>query len=190
MNTPRLKRIGLRGFVFRSSVIAAFLILSLIGVPISSGQNAKKEPSVKKEATQSGYLSKAPPAGLRFAPPPKPPVAYLPPLPITQDPQPVFSGEFAPPTDFPVPPPSPKPVAIQPASQIVPFAELASTLTNRQGKIPPTPVEFNRVSPQMLVRFFQNGKPEEVQLLIGDPVSFRVPEKENRPSSTAGYELK
>ena len=78
------------------------------GTPAGFAQ-APKKPAEKapplntKTASGPGYLNKTPPSGLRFAAPPKPPVAYLPPLPITYDPQPIFSSDFAPPTsDLPV----------------------------------------------------------------------------------------
>lgn len=163
------------------------------------GQKATHaQPPVRKQPTSpapqpansSGYLSKLPPTGLRFAPPPKPPVSSLPPLPITYDPQPVFSPDFAQPlAEFPNPPkPTPPPPRIDP--QDVEVAELASIFTNKTEKIPPSLAPVEAVSPQMLIKFFQNAKPAEVQMLVPDPVYFRVPVREERRSSSATYEVK
>ncbi|MBI2948315.1 MAG: hypothetical protein HYY23_11775 [Verrucomicrobia bacterium] len=153
---------------------------------------APSSPAIPKPAPSQGYLSKASPPGLRFAPPPKPPVAYLPPLPITYDPQPVFSSDFAPPTtDLPVgkgpPPPALPPSVVGPSVT----ALVSNFTTNRaQGQIPAAPVDLGSVSPQMLVRFFSTGKPNEVELLLTNAVSFRVPVREEKPSSSASYEVK
>jgi hypothetical protein len=156
---------------------------------------AQQPVATKKETTPAGYLSKSSPSGLRFAAPPKPPVAYLPPLPITFDPQPVYTFEFASPMqDLPKPSnagaPPPKIAVPQ-----VPGPEIVSPLYNnpgsRQGggQIPMTSGEVGIVSPQMLVKFFQVGQPE-VQMLMSNPVSFKAPVREERPSSSATYEQK
>ena len=146
----------------------------------------------QKPTSSQGYLSKATPPALRFASPPKPPVAYLPPLPITYDPQPVFSSDFAPPTtDLPVaqapPPPPLQPSVVGPSMTSL----VSSFTTNRPpGQIPSAPVDLGSVSPQMLVRFFPGGKHNEVELVLTNAVSFRVPVREEKPSSSASYEVK
>jgi hypothetical protein len=154
-------------------------------------KSATPSPSIPKAVPGQGYLSKAAPSGLRFAPPPKPPVAYLPPLPITYDPQPVFSSDFAPPTDFLAgksPAPSDQPLKVVGPS----VTSLVSNFTTSrvQGQIPAAPVDLGSVSPQMLVRFFPSGKPNEVELLLTNAVTFRVPVREDKPSSAASYEVK
>lgn len=176
--------------------LAAATITILGGISFVWSQTPKKagapaEPASPKP-TQSGYLNKAEPSGLRFAPPPKPPVAYLQPLPITYDPQPVFTSDFAPPTtDLPVAkapgPPPPAPQVVGPS-----VTSLTSNFsTNRpQGQIPAAPVDLGSVSPQMLVRFFSNGRPNEVELLLTNAVSFKAPVREEKPSSSASYEVK
>ena len=176
------------------SLPIAAMVLGLAGTGWS--QTAKKAAAVAsqeehKATPTRGYLSQLPPPGLRFAAPPKPPVAYLPPLPITYDPQPVFSSEFAPPTtDLP----SPRmavPASSDPPALSVPFAALTSNFnTNRTGSIPSGPVDMASVSPQMLVRFFQSGKPRDIELLLTNAVSFRVPVQDEKKSSSASYEVR
>lgn len=139
----------------------------------------------------SGYLNKAAPPGLRFAAPPKPPVAYLPPLPITYDPQPVFSSEFAPPTVEIAPPK--KIVTPQPTNgpTSIRLPDLVSDLgSKRTGNIPAYPVDMGSVSPQMLVRFFHDGRPGGVEMLLTNGISFQVPVREGKPVSSASYEVK
>lgn len=176
---------------WRPNVSRVIVVLILFGTVFHTlGQSSKKPP--QKETSTTGYLNKAAPSGLRFALPPKPPVAYLPPLPITYDPQPVYNPEFAQPViDVPrlsttnAPPPPP------PQVSRVPWPEAVTNFpTNKPVQIPPTPVELGAVSPQMLVRFFQNGKPADVQMLMTDPVNFQVPVREERRSSSATYEVK
>ena len=148
-------------------------------------------PEGPKPSTGRGYLSQLPPPGLRFAAPPKPPVANLPPLPITYDPQPVFSSEFASPTTDLHSPITALPPSSEPPATSVPFAALTSNFnTNRTGNIPSGPVDMASVSPQMLVRFFQNGKPRDIELLLTNAVSFRVPVQDEKRSSSASYEVK
>ncbi len=170
--------------------------LSLASIIVLGGglqalaQTPKNAPP--KEAALPGYLNKSAPSGLRFAAPPKPPVAYLPPLPISYDPQPVYTPDFAQPiADFPhtvtaTPPPPPPFVS----SVQWPDSRNSFNTTNKQVLIPATPVDLGAVNPQMLVRFFSNGKPADVQMLVNDPVGFRVPVKEEKPSSSASYQVK
>jgi len=180
-------------------VVAAFILVSSpcqVYSQASKTQASKKSPASPapaspKPTSNQGYLSKAAPSGLRFAPPPKPPVAYLPPLPITYDPQPVFSSDFAPPTtDLPLgkgAPSAPPPTVVGPSVTSL----ISNFSTNRiQGQIPAAPVDLGSVSPQMLVRFFSTGKPNEVELVLTNAVSFRVPVREDKPSSSASYEVK
>lgn len=172
-------------------------LMILFGPQRVHSQGAKKSgpaPSApgQKSASNQGYLSLAAPSGLRFAAPPKPPVAYLPPLPITYDPQPVFSSEFAPPTTDLATPKPPPPAPLPPSVVSPSLTSLASNFgTNRSsGQIPTAPVEMGSVSPQMLVRFFPGGKLGEVELLLTNAMSFRVPVREEKPSSSASYEVK
>ncbi|MBI4659417.1 MAG: hypothetical protein HY735_11300 [Verrucomicrobia bacterium] len=175
-------------------------VLSLIilattygGVPAGSKKAASSSsPAAPKATSPQGYLGKSSPMGLRFAPPPKPPVAYLPPLPITYDPQPVFSSDFAPPTtELPAPQPSVGP-APPPAITNVAVTILASNFvgTNRNGQIPASPVDLGSVSPQMLVRFFPNGRIGQVELFLTNGASFNVPVREDKRSSSASYEVR
>lgn len=170
----------------------SFMVLAIFlgGVWDGLAQAGKKETPRVTSAPLPGYLSKAAPSGLRFAAPPKPPVAYLPPLPIPTDPQPVFSPEFAQPIADVSPPARTNPTPSPKLPNSVQWPEIATMFTNKQGQIPPTPVDMGAVSPQMLVRFFQSGKPADVQMLMADPVSFRVPVKEEKPSSSASYQVK
>jgi hypothetical protein len=181
---------------FRSCVavrrtVLGVLLVSLVSVVESIAQQPKVE---KKEVAPSGYLNKISPPGLRFAPPPKPPVAYLPPLPITYDPQPVFTPEFASPmSDLPKPPSSNTASAPAP-NPVVPGPERLSPIYNnggnKQSQIPVSAGEAGVVSPQMLVKFFQAAQPAEVQMLMNNPVSFKAPLPAERPSSSATYEVK
>ena len=176
------------------SLPIAVMVLALAD-PVWSQTDKKATPAGTPERARSsttrGYLSQLPPPGLRFAAPPKPPVAYLPPLPITYDPQPVFSSEFAPPTTDLVSPRMALPSSSEPPVMNVPFAALTSNFnTNRTGNIPSGPVDVASVSPQMLVRFFQSGKPRDIELLLTNAVSFRVPVQGEKPSSSASYEVK
>ena len=177
--------------------LTTFGCVFLGGTPEGFTQTPKKPAekaslSNSKTASSPGYLNKTPPPGLRFAAPPKPPVPYLPPLPITYDPQPIFSSDFAPPTaDLPVTksaaPPAQQHTVVSPS-----VTALASNFgTNRMvGQIAGSPVDLGSVSPKMLVRFFQNGKPSEVELLVTNAPSFQVPVREIKPSSSASYEVK
>jgi hypothetical protein len=166
-----------------STVVCAAFFGSLLA---GFCQNRTQAP--KQEIPLSGYLSKSAPSGLRFAAPPKPPVAYLPPLPITYDPQPVYSPDFASPiADLPrAPADDIAPPTLAPTS--VPVTDLITMFTNKQGKIPQDLVEQGIVNPQMLVRFFQNGKASEIELR--EPISFKVPVKDEKPSSSASYQVK
>lgn len=166
------------------------------GALLCSGQQptpASKHPA----ATATGYLGKAAPSGLRFAPPPKPPVAYLPPLPITYDPQPVFTPEFANPTgELPPPPPPPNNSSnLAPPSVPGPEKVLSPLYPNhtpggKQNQVPLSAGEIGVVIPQMLVKFFQPGQPTEVQMLMNNPVMFQPPLRQERPSSSATYQVK
>jgi hypothetical protein len=177
------------GTVFASRCGWCLITALLLGGTLHGLGQGRKKDAPPKEPLLPGYLSKSPPSSLRFAAPPKPPVAYLPPLPITYDPQPVFSPEFAQPNaPFPVSVSTP-PTPLPPAPTSLQWPEAASKMTNKV-QIPATPVDMGAVSPQMLVRFFQNGKPADVQMLMTDTVSFRVPVKEEKQSSSASYEVK
>lgn|GEM_PF-1792513 len=173
----------------RQLIVAGLLFI--IHFQAVAQSSAKKEQP--EEVQTPGYLNKTAPTGLRFASPPKPPVAYLPPLPITYDPQPVFNSDYAQQvgTVPNVAAPSAPPPVVPPVIG-VPWPESVAAVpsTNRQIQIPVTPIEVGAVSPQMLVRFFQNGRPADVQMLMSDPVNFRVPVREERRSSSASYEVK
>jgi hypothetical protein len=147
------------GSVFTSRCGWCLITALLLGGTLHGLAQGKKKEAPPKETLLPGYLSKSAPSGLRFAAPPKPPVASLPPLPITFDPQPVFSPEFAQPNgNFPVmvstnPPPSSPPLTS------MSWPEAVTKFGTNKVQIPATPVDMGAVSPQMLVRFFQNGKP-------------------------------
>lgn len=180
-----------RGNGLSHSLGLAVLMFSLTSFGQGQSKPVPTTKAAPKEApTVPGYLSKAPPPGLRFAPPPKPPVASLPPLPITYDPQPVFTPDFAQPlADFPATVRETKQIQA-PQTPVVPVLDLASQIsTNRGEKIPPAITSAEAVSPQMLIRFFQNAKPAEIEMLMPNPVYFRPPVEERR-SSSATYELK
>lgn len=189
MKTTLLKKSSGSGSGWIGCLSLASIIV--IGGDLQSlAQTRKKAPP--KEVILPGYLNNSVPSGLRFAAPPKPPVAYLPPLPISYDPQPVYTPDFAQPTaDFP------HSVAVTPvppttfvSTVVWPDSRNSFNTTNKQVLIPATPVDMGAVSPQMLVRFFSNGKPADVQMLVNDPVGFRVPVKEEKPSSSASYQVK
>lgn len=135
-----------------------------------------------------GYLPKAGPAGLRFAPQAKPRPAYLPPLPITPDPQPAAISE-------PTPGSAGNSVTTHVAGQVSPPKALPATdaVNASQGnraKTAVNPSESGVVTPQMLLKFFPNGKPAGYEMLLNEPVNFQVPVRETRPSSSASYEVK
>ena len=182
------ERVGVARF---GSISLGCLIAALVFEPANSAfsQAAKKDKDQQKDQQKSGYLSKLPPSGLRFAPPPRPPVAYLPPLPISHDPQPVFSPEFAQPiSEIPVqpiihPPPPPRSITS------LPITELTSILTNK-SKIPESSSVPNVLNPQMFVKFFQHGKPGEGEGNSPSSITFRAPVKDERRSSSANYEVK
>ncbi len=144
----------------------------------------------KATNSTSGYLPKSAPAGLRFAPPPKPRPDYLPPLPITPEPQPTGLFDSAPLTTN---------VTIVVTNVVAPVkAPKGGAMTEtarserkaaKSGKKEMMTAEPGRVSPEMLLRFFPNGKPAGMEMLVNDPVNFQAPIRE-RPSSSAGYEVK
>lgn len=178
-----------------SWVVFAFAVMLLAG-PIETQGQAKSSSTSKKPVAKRGYLSKLQPSGLRFASPPRPPVSYLPPLPITYDPQPVFTPEFAMPgTELPVRK-SVKVVTNTPTFNLdVPITDLSSIFTGpKQGKIPTDSGNQEAVSPQMLVRFFENGNRKTIEIpvdnIIGNPLTFRVPVNRPKASGSATYELK
>lgn len=184
MNMKAFERDG----VVRLSSISLGCLAALLAFELSCNgfaQAAKKE----KDEPKSGYLSKSPPSGLRFAAPLKPPVAYLPPLPITHDPQPLFSPEFAQPiSELPVQPVvQPEPSA--PSITSFPITELTSIFTNK-SKIPENPSVPNVLNPQMFVKFFRQTKPVEAESQSLSSITFRVPVKEEKRSSSATYEVK
>lgn len=176
--------------------LKCLVLFSITGVLAQSvGPQPRKKETVPlsppKKEVSSGYLSKSPPA-LRFSPPPKPPVPSLPPLPITHDPQPEFAREFAPQTLI-VPRPEPgntnRPVGPETRLQLPGTVSVINT--NQSMKIPIAPPDPDFVNPKMLVRFFQSGKPSEVELLLNSPVAFQVPINSGpvpeRRSSSATY---
>lgn len=175
------------GVVRLSSIGLGCLFAVLALEPAYNGftQAAKKE----KDEPKSGYLSKSTPSGLRFAAPPRPPVAYLPPLPITHDPQPLFNPEFAQPiSELPVQPvilPAPS----APSITSIPLTELTSIFTNK-SKIPESTSVPNVLNPQMFVKFFQQTRPGEGESPSLSSITFRVPVKEEKRSSSAIYEVK
>jgi hypothetical protein len=165
---------------------AAFFFLGFFiysGFPVV-GQAVKVE-------RPAGYLSKPPPGGLRFAAPPKPPVEQLPPLPVTYDPQPLFSYEFAQPFgeaarmhSFEVAQPtSPRPPSVE---------ELVDSNFIRPISIPPiVPMDSGVVSPQMLVRFFVPGQTAEAGVIVDSSVAFQPPvQRGPKPSSTAVFRVR
>ncbi len=193
MNTKAYDRVGLSR-LNSLSLLGAFVFLTIAGSSLGFCQTpAKSSPNQpikkEKETLSAGYLSKSPPAGLRFAAPPRPPVAYLPPLPISQDPQPVFSPEYASPNaEVPIhtgpSPPPPPPVVTS-----VGVTELTSMFT-KTAKIPQDLPTQTVVNPQMLVKFFQRKNPSEVRFILPDPISFRAPIQAEKISSSATYEVK
>lgn len=177
--------------------MSAVCILSpMVRSSVCGQTTARDSEALPGSSAKRGYLSRPQPSGLRFAPPPKPPVAYLPPLPITYDPQPVFSPEFAQPgTEFPIQSDvtSSKPSPAPPAS--VPITDISSIFKGtKQGKIPVDTGNQGIVSPQMLVRFFEGGKPMSIEIpidnLIEGPLNFQIPVRQGKTSSSATYELK
>jgi hypothetical protein len=166
--------------------IAAFFFLGLLVFSAFSvvGQAVKVE-------RPAGYLNKPPPGGLRFAAPPKPPVEQLPPLPVTYDPQPLFSHEFAQPfgeaarmhSVVPAPSAFARPPSVE---------ELVDSNFIRPISIPPVvPVDSGVVSPQMLVRFFAPGQTAEVGVIVDTSVAFQPPVYRGpKPSSSAVFRVR
>lgn len=188
MKTSQFEPRKMSSFI-KNAVIYVFAVVLFSSPTGTMGQAKTSTP--KKAVAKRGYLRNLQPSGLRFAPPPKPPVASLPPLPITFDPQPVFSPEFAQPgSKFPVEP-NVKISTTTPGDPVsVPITDLASVFRGpKQGKIPTDTGNLGAVSPQMLVRFFENGKPKTVEIpidnMIKNPAAFRVPVR-----SSATYEVK
>jgi hypothetical protein len=176
-----------------SIVERCLAILLIFGGSFSSqSQTTGKAPSQvgkSQDTLNPGYLSKSAPSGLRFAPPPKPPVAYLPPLSISHNPQPVFNSEFAQPiADLPTPP-IPNSAPTPPPITVVPFTELTTIFTNKDSKVPESPVDPGAVSPQMLIRFFADEKPG-TRKTLDTPVFFRVPVNEETPTRVTSNQLK
>lgn len=160
-----------------------FCLVALTALAAPPKTNTPPVPTVPQ-----GYLPKAGPAGLRFAPPAKPRPAYLPPLPITPDPQPTAVSE-------PAPGSAGNSVTTHVTGQTSPRKAPAATdaVNANQGnraKTAGSPAESGLVTPQMLLKFFPNGKPAGYEMLLNDPVSFQVPVRETRPSSSASYEVK
>jgi len=183
-------------WVGRNGTLCLFLILSglFCGSFAQSGKQPKKaEP---KSTVTRGYLSNPQAPGLRFAPPPKPPVAYLPPLPISQDPEPIFSPEFAQAgSELPVPPEPEKTETKRVPPTPFALTDVASLLKDAKAtKIPADGDSLGIVSPQMLVRFFENGKTKTIEIPIPNPIegpiNFRVPVNERKRTSSARYEVK
>ena len=168
------------------NLVASLLCLIAVNVLGAPPAPPKDVPS------PAGYLSKTGPGTLRFAPVAKPGSAPLPPLPITPDPQPaaapqpatVIGGNSTTAAVY---------VARQPApvKNGAAVADSASSSTNAasQTRSPILP-EAGMMNPQMFLRFFPNGKPAGVGVLLNDAVNFEVPIKETRLSSSASYEVR
>lgn len=150
--------------------LIAILWISVLQVEAqSTGRlTVSSQPSAPPQVDSSGYLSKTPASPLRFATPPRPPVASLPPLAITQDPKPVFSARFVEPTaDVTLVPAVAAPSAPDLATSVQ-WPELVSQIPTKEGGIPESLPAKRAIAPQSLVHFF--GLPSSVresQLDIG-----------------------
>ena len=196
IHQPRRSLAGLGRLIGPMLVLIAILSSAMGNVSYGQSKSSKPEKKAPDSAVvrssvsvpvQPGYLSKTAPSGLRFAAPPKPPVTTLPPLPISYNPQPMFTPEFAEPLgELPVPPSPPAPPPVEVPTP-VPFTDLVSTLANKAGKIPGNLPRNDPVLPHMLVKFF-NGKLADTQF-PSERVSFQPPVTPSKPTSTATYNV-
>jgi hypothetical protein len=179
MNTTTQKQPNLYRQVLTRGLMA-MASAALLAV-VAHGQTAPPPP---------GYLTKSAPSVLRFAPIPKPPAGGLPPLPITLDPQPTYSPEFA----------SAIPDAFRPASMIVsgqtnspkapPAGLVVMPAPASNAKATAVTPESGTASPQMLIKLRPDGKPGGIEMYPGDWITFQTPVREERRSSSATYEIK
>ena len=125
----------------------------------------------------AGYLSRVPASGLRFAPPPKPPVAQLALSGIRADPSPYLNNKFL--TGQPQAESKPidlhflDPQKPRRADSSTPVLALASSVITPDMEV---------LSPQALIRFFE-PKPNAVPSSAKSGTAFKVPIK---PDSEAG----
>ena len=149
---------------------------------------ATNKPAVKNTATPvasgAGYLANAKAGPLRFAPavPPRP--ADLPPVPVTHDPQPTRPPEFPKVAEGPQTIVTTRrdetPTAVFPPSE--------STAPKARSAADFGATLF--LTPQMLVRFFPNGKPIGAALGTEQTIVFQVPVRPAPESSSATYTVK
>ena len=170
------------------SIRLCLLAIALLPVTQIGAQSVSRStvslPAKAQPVDSSGYLNKTPSSPLRFATPPRPPVASLPPLTITQDPKPVFSARFVEPTaDVTLAPPT----AARASDDLitsVQWPELVTQLPAKQGGIPENVPPKRAIAPQSLVRHFESLSANEKLSL---DIEFQVPseKKTDRPSETA-----
>jgi hypothetical protein len=139
-----------------------------------------------------GYLSKGPPVALRFAPPEQFAV-QLPPLPKSPDPQPSalpnIDAEASPAVG------APDQSAASAVSSPKQTVENNGSVAN-SSEPPPMrvriPVDLTgvpgQVSPQMLIRFFPDGKPSQIEFFVNPRSGTEIPN--DLPSSSAQYSVK
>jgi hypothetical protein len=114
-----------------------------------------------------GYLSKDTPPALRFSPPPRPPVANLPPSAIATDVPPVFSDTFLEKNQPPIDDSSRPKLPAKPLRN-------SSKASNEKAK--PGTVQANPNVLKMLVRYFEHGSP--IPGPSAEAIHFQPPLKE------------
>jgi hypothetical protein len=108
------------------------------------------EPAKKSVAPSQGYLSKDPPPGLRFAAPPRPPVASLPPAAIPANTAPVFSEKFYDKEEF-----RPEDPSKLKAPDKLP--KTVKKVSNEKPAEKPAAVQSNPDALKLLVKYFEFG---------------------------------
>lgn len=121
----------------------------------------------------AGYLSRVPAASLRFAPPPKPPVAQLALSGIRSDPAPYLNDAFR--TEQAAA--QSKPINLQFLDPQRPRRQESGSSTALTPSI--ISAELEVLSPQALVRFFE-PKPNVTAGSLKPPPTFQVPIKKTR----------
>lgn len=128
------------------------------------------------EVQPKGYLSKTSPVGLRFSPPPKPPVLSIGAQPGTYTPPPVFVKDFLSPTNAPAPVLT---NALLPRVTLsVPPAPVPESSTNQPTnsvKAVESPLQTNALQLQVLVKYFAETNANPRLAKLGEPINFRMP---------------
>jgi hypothetical protein len=149
-----------------------WLVAALIGL------TSVKVVAALPPTTPAGYLAKSDPLGLRFAQPPKMPLASLPPRAIPSAAPAAFIADYVAPEN-----PSRGILANAPRSAQTensePTLRSAADAPSIQPKASTSPGASPLVETKMLVKFFTNSKPSTV--LTSEPIIFQTPSKNTTP---------